>query len=467
VSRTTPEDGARKTLAHAAGDQSATYREVLGNREYRAVFFAGLLSWVGDYFSKAAITALVFAQTHSPALTAAAFAISYLPWLVAGPLLATLAERYPYRNVMVACDIARMALVALVAMPFMPLWGMLVLLLASSIATPPAQAAKSAMMPQILDGDKLPIGVALNITSGQAAQVGGYLVGGLLAAVNPRGALLLDSLTFLLSAILLSTRVRRREPADVTRRNLVRDTADGFRMVFTRPTLRSLALLLFAAMLFSTVPEGLAAAWADSLRPPSEASRGLWQGIIMMAQPVGAALGALLLTRLISPARRRSLMLVFALAVPAALIPALLQPDLLWVALMTLLCGAAVTGVLPTSNALFVRVLPDGYRARAFGVMQMGLQLTQGAGIFAAGLLAEHMALPVAVGVWSSFGLLVMIGIAVSWPSRERFDEALESASVMQQSPGAAAQPVGADRGRVHQKRPQAAPSKRPGTMEA
>jgi Major Facilitator Superfamily len=326
----------------------------------------------------------------------------------------------------------------------MPLWGMLVLLLASSIATPPAQAAKSALMPQILEGDKLSVGVALTITSGQAAQVGGYLVGGLLAAVNPRGALLLDSLTFLLSAILLSTRVRRREPANVTRRHLVRETADGFRVVFTRPTLRSLALLVFAVTLVTTVPEGLAAAWAGSLHPPSEASRGLWQGIIMMAQPVGAALGALLLTRLISPARRRSLMLVFALAAPTALIPALLQPGLLWIALMALLCGVAVTGFLPTGNALFVRVLPDGYRARAYGVMQMGLQLTQGAGIFAAGILAEHMAVPVAVGVWSSLGLLLMICIAASWPSQERFDEALESASVTQQSPGAAAQPVGA-----------------------
>lgn len=445
MSRTTPEDGARKTPAHAAREESATYREVFSNREYRAVFFAGLLSWVGDYFSKAAITALVFVETGSPALTAAAFALSYLPWLVAGPLLATLAERYPYRNVMVVCDIARMALVALVAMPFMPLWGMLVLLLASSIATPPAQAAKSALLPQILDGDKLPVGLALSITAGQAAQVAGYLIGGLLAAVNPRGALLLDSLTFLMSAILLSTRVRRREPANLIRRNLVRDTADGFRMVFTRPTLRSLALLVFAAMLFSTVPEGLAAAWAGSLHPPSETSRGLWQGIIMMAQPVGAALGALLLTRLIPPARRRTLMLIFALAVPAVLVPSLFQPDLPAVALMALLCGFAVTGVLPTSNALFVRVLPDGYRARAFGVMQMGLQLTQGAGIFAAGLLAEHMPLPVAVGVWSSIGLIVMIGIAVSWPSRDRFEQALESASTpQQQSPGAAAQPVGA-----------------------
>ena len=447
MSRTTPEDGAKKTPAHRRRSESATYREVLGDREYRAVFVAGLLSWIGDNFSKAAITALVYVQTGSPALSAAAFALSFLPWLVAGPLLATLAERYPYRNVMIACDIVRMVLIALVALPFMPLWAMLTLLLLSSTATPPAQAAKSAMMAQILDGDRLPVGVALNISSGQVAQVFGYLAGGLLAAINPRGALLLDSTTFLLSAVLLTSWVRRREPADVARRNLFRETGDGFRMVFSNAPMRSLALLVFGVMLFSAVPEGLAAAWVGSLDPDTETSRGLWQGIIMMAQPVGAAVGALLLTRVLGPSLRRALLLPFSLAVPAVLIPALLEPGLLTVALMAMVCGIAVTGVLPTSNALFVRVLPDGYRARAFGVMQMGIQLTQGAGIFVAGIIAERLGPPIAVGVWSVFGLAVMICIAVSWPSRARFDEALQAAATApppQQATGPAAQPVSA-----------------------
>jgi MFS family permease len=434
VSRTTPEDGATRTPAHARGSDSATYREVLGNGEYRAVFIAGLLSWIGDNFSKAAITSLVYFETKSPALSAAAFALSFLPWLVAGPLLATLAERYPYRNVMIACDLVRMVLIALVALlvalPHPPLPAMLVLLLLSSTVTPPAQAAKSAMMPQILDGEKLPVGVALNISSGQIAQVVGYLAGGVLGAINPRGALLLDSLTFLLSAILLTTWVRRREPAEAPRRHLLRETGDGFRMVFGNAPMRSVALLVFGVMLVSAVPEGLAAAWVGSIMGDgAHPTKGLWQGIVMMAQPVGATIGALVLTRLLNPGRRHRLLLPFALAVPAVLAPALLKPDLVEIAVMALLCGIAVTGVLPTSNALFVRVLPNGYRARAFGVMQMGIQLTQGAGIFVAGLLAQHFGPPIAVGIWSVFGLVVMTAIALHWPSRERFEEALQQAA--------------------------------------
>jgi predicted MFS family arabinose efflux permease len=443
VSRTTPEDGAKS--ASGPEERSATYREVLANVEYRTIFGASLLSWVGDYLAKAAITALVFAETGSPGLSAAAFALSYAPWLIAGPLLATLAERYPYRTVMITCDLLRMVLVALVAVPGMPLVAMLGLLFLASLANPPAQAAKSATLPQILHGDQVTVGLALNLTSGQAAQVGGYLVGGMLAAVNPRGALLFDAVTFAASATLLTTWVRSRPPKSVPRRNLVRETADGFKLVFGTPTLRSIALVVFGASLFSTVPEGLGAAWAGWLHPDSPATRGIWQGLIMMANPVGQVLGGVLITRLLTPVRRRALIVPFALAIPAVLIPSLLRPGLPIILVMTVATGFFVSGMAPTSNSLFVRVLPDGYRARAFGVMQMGLQLTQGIGIAAAGLLAEHIALPVAVGLWSVLGLIIMIGITATWPSRTTFEKALERSGKLATSPqvGAGA-PAGA-----------------------
>src|SRR5690242_17690467 len=67
--------------APAAEERTATFGEVLASREYKAVFSASALSWFGDYAARAAVTALVFQQTHSPAASAATFAISYLPWL--------------------------------------------------------------------------------------------------------------------------------------------------------------------------------------------------------------------------------------------------------------------------------------------------------------------------------------------------------------------------------------------------
>ncbi|MEH0842785.1 MFS transporter [Micromonospora sp. CPCC 205711] len=411
-------------------EQPATFSEVFGQAEYRAVFTASALSWIGDYVAKAAVTVLVYQQTDgSVALSAAAFAVSYLPWLVGGPVLATLAERHRYRQVMVVCDVVRMALTALIAVPHMPVWAILALLFATTLANPPSQAAKSALLPVILSGDRLVLGLSLNASVGQAAQVVGYLVGAAVAAFSPAAALLLNAATFALSAVLVRLGVRDREPAmtEAHRSHLLRETAEGFRIVFGTPVLRAIAVLVWSAMLFSIVPEGLAAAWAGE-RSDSGLGAGLAQAVIMAANPVGFILGGLLIGRALTPARRLALMRPLAVLAPLALVPALFDPPPTVVALLAAACGFAVAGMLPTANGLFVRALPNGYRARAFGVMATGVQAIQGAAVLITGLLAGRFSVPVVVGVWSAAGVLLMLVAALRWPDRTTVDSAVEAA---------------------------------------
>ena len=106
-----------------AGDaqRPATFRDVLSIGEFRAIYAASSLSWVGDYLARAAVTVLVFDRTDSVAISAAAFAVSFPPWLLGGPLLATMAERYPYRTVMVTCDLARVVIMAIIALLELPI----------------------------------------------------------------------------------------------------------------------------------------------------------------------------------------------------------------------------------------------------------------------------------------------------------------------------------------------------------
>ncbi len=407
----------------------ATFREVFAQREYRAVFTAGSLSWVGDYVAKAAVTLLVYQQTRSVALSAAAFAVSYLPWLLGGPLLAALAERHPYRRVMVTCDVVRMALMVLIALPGLPVPVVLVLVFAATLANPPSQAAKSALMPQILAGDRLVVGLSLNGSVGQAAQVVGYLLGAAVASINPPVALLFNAATFGLSALLLRFGVRDRPATMRTahRSHLLRETAEGFGIVFRTPVLRAIAVLVFSATLFSIVPEGLAAAWANA-DTRSGMAAGTAQAVIMAASPVGFVLGGLLVSRLFGPTRRLALMRPLAVLAPLALVPALFDPPPLVVALLAALCGFAVAGMLPMANGLFVQALPDGFRARAFGVMATGLQVIQGMAVLVTGLLAERFPIPVVVGLWSAAGVLLMTVVAVRWPDRQTVDDAISTA---------------------------------------
>jgi MFS family permease len=428
-----PADGRGTVSGDAtAGDaeRPATFRDVFAVAEFRALYIACSLSWIGDYLARAAITALVYRETQSVLLSAASFAVSYLPWILGGPVLAALAERHSYRRVMISCDLARMALIGVVAIPGMPVQAVLVLLFLAMLGNPPTQAARSALMPLLLSRDKLVVGLAVNTSTSQAAQVFGYVLGAALAtAVNPQAALIVDAITFACSAALIATGVRERPPAAVRRSHLLLETGEGFRVVFGNRVLRSVAILVFSLMLVAIVPEGLAAAWAAETNPLPE-YRGLAQGLIMAANPVGFILGGLLIGRFVAPAARRRLIRPLAVVAPLALVPALIAPSAPVVALMAMVSGFAVAGLMPTLNGMFVLALRHGFRARAFGVMQGGMQLSQGGAVLVTGLLADRFPLPVVVGAWSAAGAVLMIAVVSRWPSMAAFDEAMAAAAL-------------------------------------
>jgi MFS family permease len=409
------------------GQGTATFRDVFAVSEFRSLYIASTLSWLGDYLARAAITVLVFQETRSVLLSAASFAISYLPWILGGPLLAALAERHPYRRVMVICDLTRMALIGLIAIPDLSVTAMLILLFLAMLANPPNQAAQSALMPLILSRDKLVVGLAVNTSTIQAAQVIGYVVGAALtAAAGPRLALQVDALTFGVSAILIATGVRRRSAAIAPghRRHLLRETGEGFRVVFGDRLLRSVAVLVFTLVLFAVVPEGLAAAWAAETNPEPTA-RGVAQGLIMAANPIGFILGGLLIGRFVAPAARHRLVRPLAVLAPLALVPALTSPSAPVVALMAMVSGFAVAGLLPTLNGIFVLALRHGFRARAFGVMQGGMQLSQGAAVLVTGMLADRFSLPIVVGLWSVGGTVLVLLVVAGWPSIGAVNDAI------------------------------------------
>src|SRR6516164_640657 len=108
----------------------ASYRDVFGVGEFRAIFTANLVSMLGNVVAAVALTVLVYDQTRSPALAASVLALSFLPYLIGGALLGAAADRLPARRVLVSCDLASAALVGCMVIPGVPLPGLLALLFA-------------------------------------------------------------------------------------------------------------------------------------------------------------------------------------------------------------------------------------------------------------------------------------------------------------------------------------------------
>src|SRR5215510_8927930 len=192
----------------------ATFGEVFAVGEFRSLWLAQVLSVVGDQLAQVALTLLVFDRTGSSLLAAITFAASVVPTFVGGIALSGLADRWPRRRVMIACDLGRALLVAIMALPGVPIAGLIGLLFLVTLISAPFTSARAALYPDILAGDRYVVGTAITLTTLQFAQALGFVAGGAVVAFfGVRTSLLVDGGTFLLSAVITRIWVRARPAA--------------------------------------------------------------------------------------------------------------------------------------------------------------------------------------------------------------------------------------------------------------
>ena len=187
------------------------FREVFAVAEFRALWLAQLLSVVGDQLARVALTVLVYDRTRSALLAAVTFVVSIVPTFFGGLALAWLADRYPRRAVMITCDLIRVILVLVMAIPRLPLVVMVALLFVVTLTGAPFNSARAAIFPDVLSGDSYVMGTAVTVTTYQFAQVIGFVAGGTLVAFfGIRTSLVLDAATFAGSALIVRIWVRAR-----------------------------------------------------------------------------------------------------------------------------------------------------------------------------------------------------------------------------------------------------------------
>ena len=395
-----------------APEAKSSYREVFAIGEFRALWSAQVLSFTGDQFAQVAIAILVYGRTHSAFLTGLAYALTYLPPIAGGPLLSGLADLFPRRRVMIVCDLFRVGTVGLMAVPGIPFAALCVLLFFTVLTGVPFSSARTALMPDVLPGDKFVLGSAVGNITYQASQILGFVAGAAVVAVlDPYKTLGIDAVTFGISALIVLIGVRSR-PAPgrdgTARPSLWSVSADGIRIVFGSRLL--LTLLLFGWLAgFYIVPEGLAAPYARSLRGST-----LTVGLLMGAVPVGMVIGAFLLGRVAAPSVRIRMMGWLAILSCAPLIGSAWSPPLWAVLALWTLAGTGGAYQLAAAAA-FVQVLRPATRARAFGVAQSGLYAVQGLGILAGGAAAQAIGAPLAVGLAGLLGLTAAAMLAMNW----------------------------------------------------
>jgi MFS family permease len=404
----------QSTLGAAGSDTApprATFGAVFAISEFRALWLAQVLSVGGDQLARVALTLLVYERTHSSLLAAITFAASVVPAFIGGFALSGLADRLPRRQVMIACDLIRIALVLVMAVSGIPIAVLVALLFLVTLIGAPFLSARAALYPDILADDLYVLGTAVTLTTLQFAQVLGFAAGGAVVAFfGIRASLLIDAATFALSALITRIWVRRRPAAEA----VSEDDSDargglwaGLRLVFTSPALRVPMLLGWVAA-FYNMPEGVAAPLAAALGGGAVAV-----GFILAAPALGATVGAIAFSRFVAPATRLRWMIPLATLACGILVLFVFRPPLP-VALMVLAVSGLFDCYQLAANASFVAAAPPRQRSQAFGIAQGGMSLGQGVAIVVAGALAQHYAPNLVIAASGAVGAVAVIAIAFS-----------------------------------------------------
>ncbi len=396
-----------------------TYRHVLRSGEFRGLVVAQMFSEWGDNIARVALASLVLARTDSAFFAVLAFVVSFVPAVFGSALLGAAADRLPRKVVLIGCDLARAVVVgvlALMAVDGTPVWLLLVLLLVAETFTAPFAAAHKAVVPDVLpDPRECLVGTGLLRVLYQIDQVAGIVAAGIvIVLVGERAGLMIDVVSFLVSATVLGLSLRwrpaSREPGEHT--TLIGDFRAGWRLVFDDPSMRALVLLGWSAAVFLVAPEAVALAYARD-----QGAEPVVGAALMASLPAGAAIGAWVVGRL-EPLRQVRLIVPLAVTTCLPLMVTSLAPP--WQAVLPLwfLSGAAQGFMVPLMTTVNL-VSPAAMRGRINGLAGAGFSTVTAAAFLVSGAIADLATPAVAVTGAAVLGL-ALVGVAHrSWPHAE------------------------------------------------
>jgi MFS family permease len=266
------------------------------HRDFLLLWCGETVSQVGTMVSHLALpllaaTVLGATPWEMGLLVAAERGAFLLVGLPAGVLL----DRVRRRPVMIAADLVRFALFASIplawALDVLTFAQLLVVAFLGSVATVFFDVGYQSILPAVVGRAGLVEGnVKLESTRAAAETAGPALGGGLVQLVGAAAAVLLDAVSYLVSAaFLLRMRTREAIPARDPARSLRAEMAEGLRYVLGHPLLRPIALTTGTGNLFSGVLAAVSVLFlARELGQPPAVI-----GLVLAAGSVGGLVGAL------------------------------------------------------------------------------------------------------------------------------------------------------------------------------
>ena len=395
------------TMGEQAPGERATYTQLMRARGVPSLFGLSLAHVLGTSLQIFALSVLVYEQTGSAFWSGTAFAAGFLPQLLGGAVLTSLADRWPARPVLVGGAALRAALALVLATGHLPPAAAIALVALVAVVQPVPSAVQSALVTRLLTGDLYVLGRSVfNIISSGSQLLGLAAGGAVIAALGPSATFVVAAAVQLVGMLLALTLTSTPAVEAPQGRWRPGETWHGNVALLRDRVVRHILLSWWLPVTLLVGAEALVVAYVGEADGSASTT-----GLLLAAFPAGAAVGDVVVGRWFSPRARRAAVPWLFVLVGAALLPLAWNPTTLTTAVCFGVASAATAYQLGGQQA-FLDAVPPAHRGLAFGLVGTGIMTGQGIGPVLAGVLTDMVGAATTITVLGAAVLLAAVFLA-------------------------------------------------------
>jgi predicted MFS family arabinose efflux permease len=377
-----------------------TYRQLFRVPEYTPLFATMTSGVAAQVLGQLALGVLVFRATHSPLLSALIMFSPQLAQLAGAVTLLSAADRLPPRAALTGIPLIFGAVMAIMALPGLPVWAMFPLTLALGMVASVGGGVRYGLLTEIVPPDGYVLGRSvLNMAVG-TTQICGFAVGGaLVALVSARGTLCAAAALYAVAAAVARFGLRRHRPRSTGRPSVAATWRINARLWSSVPR-RYVFIALW-------VPNGLIVG-CESLFVPYSPGHA---GVLLATAAFGMLLGDILTGRFMPLRWRERLSPPLRLLLAAPYLVFVLHPPLPVAVTAIALASIGYSAALLLQERL-MNLTPQDLQGQALGLTSSGMMACQGLGAALAGGIAQFTGPATAMTITAAASTAVTLVLA-------------------------------------------------------
>ena len=394
------------------------------NKKFRTFWFAAVISMMGEWFNTIALFTLILKYSGSEAMLGLLFTIRMLGFAVLQPITGLLSDRWSRKWIMVVSNLLQVGLALCFLLVDGPedMWWLIGLSGVMMVLHGAYMTAERAALPNIVSKDELATANALDAATWSTALATGAFLGGLVVSeYGVNVAFIIDSLTFLLGALIL---IPLTVPQNVSNdmKGPILSTAfanikAGFSRLIGEPRLKR---IVFAKTTWNLAGGGLAAVFlvlAGSRMSPGEMAAGI--GLFFMARGIGTGIGPIIARKYLVDKKKWPALVGILVSVSGffyLLIGITLFENLYLTIGLVIIAHSASGANWVLSTILTQQWVEDEVRGRVFSIDMLLMSISFSLSTFSAGWLLDNTNLSLKLGmIWFACAMIFFGIIFTMW----------------------------------------------------